>query len=260
MRDPIGVVGTGVVGSCVVRYFRSEFQTEVIPYDKYKLHGTLESLDENCGTIFICVPTPTSEGQVDLSAIEETLEGLTQPHTIVLKSTVTPGTSKLLSSKFPIHQILFNPEFLVEKSAYEDFIHPHLQLVGVAKVEDWESAKKLLELLPFAKVKLVLSAREAEMVKLALNSYLAMKVIFANQLYDLSQELGVYWSTIAELIQADPRVGIGHLNVNQDNYRGFGGKCLPKDLEMVLGLAKSLGIPQPLLEAVDSINKDLRQE
>ena len=255
----IGIIGNGVVGGCLIRYFKDQGRALVV-YDKFKGEGSLAAVNQGCHTVFVCVPTPfgAQGGVTGLDALYESLAGLENGKQVVVKSTVPPGTCNTLQRDFPRHSVLHNPEFLVERQAYQDFIHPTLQLVGYTSSEQESQAREVLLLLPPAPVSLTLFCVNSEMVKLALNSYLAMKVIFGNQIYDLSEAVGADYALVARLLQEDTRVGPSHLDVWQDGYRGWGGKCLPKDLSALLGLAGTLGVDLPLLQQVQQINLGLR--
>ncbi len=149
---------------------------------------------------YLGVPTPFDHlrGHTSLSAIYETLRGLPDGKTIVVKSTVPPGTCGTLQEEFPHHVVFHNPEFLLEKTAYQDFISPKLQVVGCACEGQERQAQQILALLPRAPVERIVRATDSELLKLAMNAFLSMKVIFGNQIHDLSQAVGVHYDTVAE--------------------------------------------------------------
>ena len=102
-------------------------------------------------------------------------------------------------------------------------------------------------------------ATEAEMVKYFGNTWFAMKVVFAEQMFDLCHALGVDYNRIKEAAASDKRIGRSHLTACHDGYRGYGGKCLPKDTKALIQRARSLGVEMSLLEKVDEINMILNQ-
>jgi UDPglucose 6-dehydrogenase len=255
-RPRIGVIGAGVVGGAVIDYFVANgYETTV--YDPFKGLGSSEELDA-AETIFICVPTPyRQDSGFDLSAVVESVALLGGSKTVVVKSTVIPGTTASLQERFPHHTLLFNPEFLRENSAALDFITPDRQIVGYCE-GGRAAAEALLGLLPRAPYEAVMPASAAELTKYATNSFLAVKVIFGNQIYDLCSALGVDYEDVRDGLAADLRIGPSHLNVHGDGYRGYGGKCLPKDTLSLLDLAESLGVDLSVLSAASSANAALR--
>jgi UDPglucose 6-dehydrogenase len=253
--DAIGIVGVGVVGDALRSYYE-ELGVPLRPYDKYQNIGSIEEVNE-ADVIFVCVPTPYIEGRgFDATSVAETLGYLSGSKTVLIKSTLVPGTTEALQKRFPQHHVLFQPEFLREKTAREDFRHPDRQIVGYCGF-DREIACRLLELLPAAPYEAVMPATSAELVKIATNAFLAMKVTFANQIFDLCGALGVGYDVVKEGLTADPRLGMSHMDVFDSGYRGYGGKCLPKDTLGLIDLAASLGVPLELIETVHEVNQRL---
>jgi UDPglucose 6-dehydrogenase len=252
----IGVVGAGVVGQILVDYFQGSGRP-VHVYDKYKALGSIEEVNQ-ASLVFICVPTPYVEGfGLDASAIRESLALLGAPRTVVIRSTVLPGTTDALATEFPEHHLLFNPEFLREKTAAADFMDPERQIVGYSRAEDKPLAEQVLSLLPRAPFEVVVPAGEAEMIKVATNSFLALKVIFANEIFDLCNALAIDYESVKAGLYADPRLGGSHFDVYDGGYRGFGGKCLPKDSAGLLDLSLTAGATLELLMAAQSVNERL---
>lgn len=251
MAKTIGIVGGGVVGQAVKNYFP---QAKI--YDKFV---TLDPWDDVVAQdyIFICVPTPYNSG-FDGSNVYEAVEriSLVLERVVIIKSTVIPGTTENLQKKFPNIKILFNPEFLDNATAKEDFLHPDKQVVGyTAKSKD--VAEEVMDIFPKAKYSKIVEATIAEMVKYMVNSYYATKVIFANQIYDMCEALKIDYNRVREAFEHDRRVAPGNFDVWHGGYRGFGGKCLPKDLASLIDCAKELGVKMTLLEDVKKINEEL---
>lgn len=251
----IGISGLGMVGGAVRRWFyKNKIQT--FCYDKFKKIGSLNNLNQ-ANLIFICLPTPYSfKSGYDISAIEENVSYFKTPKIFVIKSTVLPGTTRFLGEKYKIHKFLHNPEFLREKTAYKDFISPDIQIVGyVNKTKN--IASDILRILPKASFSKIVPAESSELAKLAINNFLAMKVIFANQIYDLSEKLGIDYNSIKEILENEPRLGKSHFNVWHNNYRGFGGKCLPKEVNSLIFMFKKYKLKPELLEMINKINLKL---
>jgi len=246
----VGIIGGGFVGSAVASFFG-----DAKIYDKFK---TVDSWDEviKRELIFVCVPTPYSEG-FDRSALDDVfakIGGSGQTPIVVIKSTCVPGTTDYFQKQYPQLKILFNPEFLTQATAQEDFKNPDKQLVGFTE-QSQGVAQSVLDILPNAPYKKILPATAAELVKYAVNSFYATKVIFGNILYDLAQALGVDYSEVKEAFASDKRITDSHFDVMHGGYRGYGGKCLPKDLLSLAELGKKKGVDVGLLEKVDEMNR-----
>ncbi len=256
----IGVIGTGMVGGSMQRYFERKKDIELFLYDKNKNIGSQEEVNK-AEIVFVCVPTPyLKDGKgFDLSYVEETLSWLKEGKIVVIKSTVLPGTTEMLQQKYPQHKILFNPEFLTEATADQDMLYPDRQIVGYTK-KSHTVAGDLMQLLPLAPFERILPATEAEVVKYFGNTWFSVKVSFANQMYDLCQKLGVNYDSMVEAAAADKRIGRTHLNIFHKGYRGYGGKCLPKDIKALIQLADSKGVDLKLHKIAEEVNNKLMEE
>ena len=248
----IGIIGIGVLGGAIKKYYEENGYGEVFCYDKFKNIGSIENINR-ADIIFVCVPTPRGEhNSCDTSIVDEAVGYITGSKIIVIKSTVPPFTTDEFQKKYPCHKLLFSPEFLTERRAYEDFCSPKLQIVGYTDCSK-VAAEIVLETLPSAPFNRVMPAAAAEMFKYVRNCYLAMKNSFANQIFDLCQAAGIDYGYVKECAEAEPWIGPEHLNIWQDRKRGFNGRCLPKDSEAFLVWAKELGIDLSILrEAVES--------
>src|SRR3989344_3069925 len=266
-EQSIGIVGGGIVGGAIKNFFK-----DARVYDKYK---NLDSIEQAAGArfVFICVPTPYENG-LDLSmmddAVGNTVAPLADPanQLVVIKSTVLPGTTEHYQHKYPQANFAFSPEFLRDKTANEDFISNDRQIVGyTAKTKDSPLAGELLSLLPPAPYKKLMPASAAEMIKYSGNNFLALQVIFANQIYDICQAAGINYDEVKKAIKSDKRVGNSHWEIFHTEssipstvdevYRGYGGKCFPKDLEAFITEAKKLGVDISLFETGRSVNLEL---
>jgi UDPglucose 6-dehydrogenase len=251
----IGIMGLGVVGSAVRGYFEAQGHRPRL-YDPYLALGSRQEINK-ARVIFVCVPTPYREhGGFDPSAVEEAIALLKPEKIVVIKSTVLPGTTDALQRRHPDQRVLFNPEFLREATAYEDFFRPDRQIVGCTDLS-WPVAGEVMALLPKAPFMRVVAAAEAEMSKYVTNAFLAVKVSFANEIYDLCTALGINHEAVRPLVAADARIGPSHLDVFYDGYRGYGGKCLPKDIRSLMDLARAAGVSLRLLRAAHDSNEAL---
>ena len=252
-------MGVGMVGGALRAYFE---QCGITPFvfDHPKSTGSLKEVNR-ADIVFVCVPTPfrTDGTGFDISYVERALGDLTGKKIVVLKSTVPPGTTEKLQERFPQHKILFNPEFLVEERAIEGMLHPNRQIVGYTK-QSKDVAEGVLHMMPKAPYERVMRAAEAEMVKYFGNTFLAIKVIFGCQMYELCQKLGIDYEAVREAGSADPRIGPSHLDVFHGGYRGYAGKCLPKDVRALLQLADALGVEMSVLKEAEGFNNRLMEK
>lgn len=257
--NAVGIVGVGMVGGALRTYFEQRGAAPFV-FDSPKGIGSLEEVNR-ADVVFICVPTPfrTDGTGSSIAHVEKALGDLTGEKIVVLKSTVPPGTTEKLQERFPRHKILFNPEFLVEERAIEGMLHPDRQIVGYTK-QSKDVAKSVLDMLPKAPYERMMKAVEAEMVKYFGNTFLAIKVIFGCQMYELCQKLGIDYEAVRETGSADPRIGPSHLDVFHGGYRGYGGKCIPKDTRALLQLADALGVDLSVLRQAEEFNNLLMKE
>jgi nucleotide sugar dehydrogenase len=279
MNDqPIGIVGLGFVGEAMYYAFNHDCGGDVYCYDKFKklTPNDCNSLDELLqrlpeGPIFVCVPTPMSpDGRCDLRIVKEVLGELDElaffhnpetsiyyrPTTVVIKSTVPPGTTKELSREFPRLDLVFNPEFLTERNHVEDFRNQTHVILGGDVLDLVADAY----VATFPNVTLVLTdSTTAEMIKYVANTFLAAKVSLANEYYDLCQAMGVDYNNLVGIIHMDPRLGKTHWRVpGPDGERGFSGACFPKDVNALIRLMEDKGCDPAVLKAAWQTNMKVR--
>lgn len=252
----IGIMGVGMVGGATARYFESKGIKPIL-YDPPRGLDSKEEINK-AEIIFVCVPTPYDEakGGFDLSYVRQALSIINGEKIIVLKSTILPGSTEVIQTEFPNHKILFNPEFLTESTADQDMCYPDRQIVGYTE-KSFNVAKDVMLILPLAPFERIVPAKVAELVKYFNNTWFSTKVIFANQVYDVCEKLNADYDLIAECASADKRVGPSHLQVFHKGYRGYGGKCLPKDTRAFIQLGNRLGVDLKLLKTVEDINNEL---
>lgn len=241
-----------MVGGSIYAYY-----PDAIPYSPRKYSHNREKINE-ADIIFVCVPTPFLKDGTgfELSYVHDAISLLKEGKIVVIKSTVIPGTTAKLQVQYPQHQFLFNPEFLREASAAVDFRNPDRQILGTTAQSE-SCANDLMAMLPPAPFTKIIPATEAELLKYFGNVFLATRVIFANQMFDVCNKLGLDYERVKEAAGADPRIGPYHFDVQQDGYRGYGKKCLPKDTRALIQLADSVGADVRLLKILEAINYDL---
>jgi UDPglucose 6-dehydrogenase len=258
MNHKIGIIGIGFVGGAVKKYFESKGVKPFI-YDKPKKLGSVENINK-ANIIFICVPTPfIAPKGFDISYVKSAIKILKNPKIIVIKSSIIPGTTDKLQKQFPQHKIMFNPEFLKEASNYEDFINPDRQIIGITS-KSKNLAQTILKLLPRANLQKIMTAQEAEIIKYMGNTFLGLKVIYANQFYDLCKKLKLNYENIRIVVGEDKRIGHSHLDITHGGYRGFGGTCFPKDINAIIQLAEKLKVDFSLFKTMREINLKLLKQ
>lgn len=255
MKYRIGILGVGMVGGALKRYFEKKPNYKLYLYDKKGI-GSFEELNK-ADFIYVCLPTPSNpDGSCNTDIVEGAIKEIKGNKVIIIKSTVPVGTTDKLQTEHLQHKFLFNPEFLTELTADQDMCYPDRQIVGYTK-KSFTIAKDIIQQLPLAPFERIVPAKEAEMCKYVGNSWFSTKVIFANQIYDLCEKLEIDYNTIRDLASADKRIGRTHLEIWHKGYRGFGGKCLPKDTKAIISFAEKNGINMELLRLVDKINETL---
>ena len=253
-----------MVGTPLKRWFEENGRIrgdDLFLYDKEPTKGFFDDVNK-ADIIFISVPTPgAADGSADLSAVQDAFSRIESGKIAVLKSTVPPGTTAAFQGERPDLKILFNPEFLTEKRAWEDFLKPDRQIVGFTDAS-LDAAHVVLSLLPKAPFMspwgvntyrpIKITATEAEMIKYGGNVYFTRKINFANILAILSEKLGANYENVRAGMSADFRIGDSHLDVRHGGYKGFGGFCFPKDLDAFIAHLNS----QELKNSADLLLKD----
>ncbi len=219
---------------------------------------------------FICVGTPSlRNGKVDLSHVikvaEEIGAALRQKrtrHIIVLRSTVPPGSTE--SEVIPVLEresgskhgdafcVCYNPEFMREGSAVEDFLHPPCTILGARDHEHSVAVRDLYRTISAAPFETTIPV--AEMVKYVSNAYHAVKIAFANEIGTLCKHLGVDSEAVTEIFTSDQKLNISSAYLSPGF--AFGGSCLPKDLRAITHIAKELDLNLPFIDAVMPSNSE----
>ena len=263
----IGIVGQGFVGNAVYQKFKNYYDVLTNDLDENKSTETLENLTQMCSTIFLCLPTPMkSDGKCDTSILEKVLytidlltDNLETKKTIVIKSTIPPGTTEKFNKRYESLDIVFNPEFLTERNAVEDYNNQNRIILGGPRPTTTELKQIFSKVFPKAHI-IKTDSTHAEMVKYLTNSFLATKVSFANEIYQLCDKLNIDYDKVVEYATYDDRLGKSHWNVpGHDSDFGFGGHCFPKDLAALIHLTIELGTINNVLLATSNTNDDVRK-
>jgi nucleotide sugar dehydrogenase len=250
-KQKIGFIGQGFIG----KNYSDDFEDrgyQVVRYALEPQYAENKDKIKECNIVFIAVPTPTRGNVFDFTAVESVLELLNHETTAVIKSTLLPGTTDKLQLAFPDLYIVHSPEFLREASAKHDDSHPERNIIGISNnsEEYIKKANEVLEILPKSNFSKIMSAKEAELVKYIGNCYLYQKLVFFNQIYDLSISLGLDYENVREGAIADKRIGESHTRVVhasghdlKNPGRGAGGHCFIKDFKAFSDLYK-LNLPE----------------
>ena len=259
-KEKIGIIGWGIVGHALSEGFKDH---EIHTYDKNKETESLEDVIKKSEFIFICVPTPMKKGKIDLSIMDGEIAQIVKytddtDKIIVIKSSVVPGTTAEHEKRFPRTLFAFNPEFLREATYLEDFLNPDRIVIGSNKKD---VAKRLFELYKGRFPNTPIFATDpttAEMAKYMANCFLATIVIYNNVIFDICQALQIDYKKAAEIVSADRRfANLNYFDVSPE--RGFGKKCLPKDLNELINRAKELNVNVGFLEKVWLENLRIRK-
>ena len=279
----IGIVGRGFVGSAVEFGFSPQTGCDVDDlyiYDKDKLRSlhSLEDVVLYSDFIFLSVPTPSnSDGSINLSYVEDALQRISEitaeieqeispvptdlDNIVLIRSTVTPGTTKKLQEKYQNLRLVFNPEFLTERSANFDFINQTRYILG----GDKQNTNKVADLYRwrFGDTIPVIETnyQTAELIKYMNNCFFATKVSFLNEMKQVSDRCEADWDMAVEGFIRDGRIGHSHMSVpGPDGKFGFGGKCFPKDVSAMISFGNKLGLDMHTLSGVWNTNCEVRPE
>lgn len=284
MKRTISVIGQGFVGGSLTTVF-SEKGFNVIVYDKagkaapgandYRptslsdLVKFTEAQEGFSGIYFACLPTPMFEdGSADLSIVEGVLDELSTipgERIVVIKSTIPPGSTEKWNEKYSSAglRIIFNPEFLTERTAVEDMRNQNRIILGGPR--PWINSVKQIFRIAFNNVPIIkTSSTTAEMIKYLTNNFLTVKVAFANEMAQICEALdasglNIDYDKVIEYASYDERVGSSHWNVpGPDGKRGYGGHCFPKDINAMISIAKNHNVDPKILKAAWEKNLEVR--
>lgn len=267
----IGIVGQGFVGSAVYEGMRNYFDVFAFDKDpkKFSNVSSIFEIIEHTEITFLCVPTPMKKsGECDLSIIESALSEISKcvdslrkdNYIVIIKSTIPPGTTERLGKIFSNLNIVFNPEFLTEANAVEDYKNQNRIIIGGER--PGTTKVKQIFSKAFPKVPIIkTSSTIAEMIKYVTNTFLATKVSFANEMYQICQGLNIDYDKVIEYARYDERLGNSHWGVpGPDGDFGYGGHCFPKDISALKYISEEMGISTKILDAAINKNNEVRTD
>lgn len=245
----IAIAGYGYVGQAYYALLKDHFSITVVD----PAVNSNKITDEE--GVIICVATPQgSNGECDISNVLDVISQTNENSPILIKSTISLEGWRKINQQFPWHRITFSPEFLRAKTAVEDVFETTRMMFGAGDIGFWRSV--------FAKAYSAFFVDVADPEALILakyfrNAYLATRVSFFNQVFDLCQAEGINYDTVRIAIGSDPRIGFSHSAVTQD--RGFGGHCFPKDTSAIVSTAKQSGVDLSIIKTAIEYNNRVRE-
>ncbi len=266
----IGIIGRGFVGSAVEFGFSAQTGCDAIVkvFDKdpkISLHTLSETINES-DFIFVSVPTPSnSDGSINIDILHSVLSDINQinnsDNIILIRSTITPGTTRQFEKEFPGLKFVFNPEFLTERSAKYDFINQSRFILGGDKIYTSKVASLFKWRFGYSIPVIETNFETAELIKYMNNCFFATKVSFLNEMKLISDQIGSDWDVAVEGFQRDGRIGHSHLSVpGPDGKLGFGGSCFPKDIQAIIDFAQKLDVNLNTLQGAWETNLSVRPE
>ena len=253
----IGVVGLGVVGTANYAGFQL-LKHEVLGHD-IKFDSTIKDVI-SADIVFVCVPTPSFEnGSCDTTIVKSVIDDLDKSDydgIIAIRSSTVPGFTKSMQELYPKQKICFVPEFVRERCALDDFVKDHQMLaIGTTDQYVFNQVKEAHGHYPKNVVQL--RPTEAEILKYFLNLYAATRVTFANMFYEIAEKMKCDYSAIKNAYIKTGRAGDMYLDVN-DDLRGYGGMCLPKDTRAIIQLMNDLNLDFDFFKTMEADNKKIK--
>jgi UDPglucose 6-dehydrogenase len=269
MNYNIGIIGLGVVGSAIYESLQ-EKKIELVGYDKYK-NGGIGSLEEciNCDILFLCLPTPYSDklNGYDLSPLDDIIDKLNLINyngIVLVKSTVTPGTTENFAIKYPNLNFVHNPEFLTARNAKYDFINQNQIVIGKTSTCD---PIKFNSLINFYKeywstsTLSICDSGESEIMKLGCNTFYAVKIQYLTELYLLCKKENLDFDKVKNMMLLNGGMGPNYTNVpGHDGSISYGGMCFPKDTNALCSFMINNNLPCQVLKSTIGERNSMRNE
>ena len=270
----IGIIGRGFVGSAVAHGFSEGvgYNAIIRIYDKdpSKSLNSLEDVVNKSDFIFVSVPTPSNEdGTINIEILNSCISEINEIHSkkkhsnpiVLIRSTILPGTSLKIQNIFPDMRIVFNPEFLTERSANFDFISQTRFVLGGDEKNVTEVSKLYRDRFGSSIAIIETDFQSAELIKYVCNTYFATKVSFLNEMKRISDKVDANWDDVIEGFLRDGRIGSSHSQVpGPDGKFGFGGSCFPKDIQAMISFSKEIGVYTNVLNGAWQTNLEVRPE
>ncbi len=262
-KEKIGIIGLGYVGNAIKHSFLDHIDVEIVEIDldpSKGCTGTYQDL-ENASGVFICVSSPSnSDGSCNVTPLTNVLSNLKDfKGVIISKVTAPPDVYESFQSQYP--NLVHSPEFLTAANAIQDYLGGKFAIIGGSVKAYMNEAQRLIRLSQQQlEITHFCTIGEASLAKYIINSFLATKVVFMNEMAELAKIGGQDWHRIRQLIALDGRrIGISHTQVpGPDGAYGFGGACFPKDTEALLKYAESKNVQVNVLDSAVKKNLMIR--
>lgn len=256
----VGIIGNGFVGEAQAFAFSPTYEIKIYDVDPLKSLNTLDEVHD-CDVVFVCVPSPMNEdGSQNLTYIHDVFDKAKTKAVYVIKSTVIPGTTRLLQEKYKDLSIVFSPEFLTQRTAKLDMMTQARVIFGGDDIST-EALEKFYSKRFKNRNYIHTDPTTAELIKYMNNTFFATKVSFMNEFKILANKLGVDWETAVWGFASDHRLGDSHLDVpGPDGKLGFGGTCFPKDINAIIDVANNKEVDMKVLKAAWETNLKVRPE
>lgn len=247
----ITIAGYGFVGRAHEAVLKNKFTVNI--YDPplgYTDIGTPEG-------VIVCVSTPAhDDGSCNVNHVADVISRVAEEVPVLIKSTISLEGWRAIKELFPDHKLAFSPEFLRAETAIEDFTNTRLIYAGGDDIGFWHAVFRVA----FNDPEFTTSIADPETLILAKyfrNSFLAAKVSFFNQIFDLCQATNTNYDEVARIVGSDSRIGHSHTYVTKD--RGFGGHCFPKDVQAIIRTAEKNNVDLSLLKLALEYNNSIRK-
>jgi len=262
----VGVIGCGFVGNAVAKGFEARLRVLRYDIDPDKCECSFEELCKQSTFAFVCVPTPTAHGThkaelLYVAKVLQQLEDVAYCGIVIVKSTMPPGSMESFLDHFTYLNLVYNPEFLSERTAVVDFKTAARVVLGGPEHETKEVAELYTQYLRSDVQVIQTDYATAQLTKYACNCLYAVKIAMFNELRQLSDKLGCQWDDVMRGILFSRWVNPMHTRVpGPDGKFGFGGKCFPKDLLAMITCAYENGVPPRMMEAAWQKNLEVRPD
>lgn len=264
----IGILGQGFVGNAVKEVFSKHYPVDTFDLIESKSScSDLSQLVIKSDIIFVCLPTPMKKsGECDIRLVEEAISNIEatakwsykKDCPVLIKSTIPPGNTNRLAKKYNYLNIIFNPEFLTEANAIDDYCNQKRIILGVNEKDSSGVITIFNKVFPQSTV-IKTKPTVAEMIKYVTNCFLSTKISFANEMYQICKKLDIDYDKVIEYSKYDERLGNSHWNVpGPDSDFGYGGHCFPKDIGALKYLANKIGVDTLVLDGIINKNNEVR--
>lgn len=247
----IVIAGYGFVGRAHEAVLKNKFTVNI--YDPPLGYVDIVAPDG----VIVCVSTPAlGDGSCNVNNVADVIGRVSEEVPILIKSTISLEGWRALKDLFPNHQLAFSPEFLRAATAVEDFLATREIYMGGDAVGFWHAVFRVA----FDDDQFTTHhalAEELILAKYFRNSFLASKVAFFNQVYDLCAATGIEYEIVRHVIATDQRIGYSHTEITPD--RGFGGHCFPKDVQAIIKTAEKNNVDLSLLKLALEYNNSIRK-